>query len=336
MVTIGIDAHKRSHTAVAVDDLGRKLDEVTVSAVEAGLVELMDWANQFTKRVWAVEDCRHVTSHLERMLCDNDETAMRVPPHMTGPSRRGQRTAGKSDPIDAEAVARACLTTADLPAVAIADPNLETLKTVVAYRDHAVTARTELVNRLRWYLHDIDPDWSPTNLTSFKQLNKVVDRLAASEGVKASIGIRQVNRIIELTKDINEVTRQLGVLVEEVCPELLQIEGCGHVTAATVIVNIGDIDRFSTVNKLTRYAGVAPIPVSSGNHHRMRLHRGGNRQLNAAIHRISLTQSRSYPPAIAYITSKTRTGKSRKEARRALKTHITRRIYRTLTEAKLT
>lgn len=337
MLTIGIDAHKRTHTAVALDDAGRKIGEITVEAIEQGVVELLDWADQLdTDRRWAVEDCRHVTRQLESVLCERDEIAVRVPPHMTGPSRRGQRTAGKSDPIDAEAVARACLGTNDLPDVRVDDPGLVALRTVVAYRDQAVSARTELINRLRWTLHQLDPKWAPTSLSSLKQLRAVQERLQTMSGVEASMGVRHVERIIALTLDINEVTLQLAELVKDVVPELLTIEGCGAVTAAAIAVNVGNVDRFATVDKLTRYAGVAPIPVSSGNSHRMRLHRGGNRQLNAAIHRISLTQTRHYQPAIDYMTKKTSEGKSRREARRALKTHITRRIYRTLQEAKLT
>lgn len=337
MLTIGIDAHKRTHTAVALDEAGRKVDEITVGAAREGLVELLDWADRLDgQRRWAVEDCRHVTGLLEAVLCDRDEQAVRVPPHMTGSSRRGQRTAGKSDPIDAEAVARACLTTDDLPVARPDDPGLAALKVVYAYREQAVSARTELINRLRWALHQLDPQWAPANLTSLKQLNGVRDQLTTRTGVDASIGVRQVDRIISLTLDINDITLQLVDLVNEVVPELLTIEGCGPITAAAIAVNVGDVGRFATEHKLARYAGVAPIPASSGNNRRMRLHRGGNRQLNAAIHRISLTQTRDYPPAIAYLNNKISQGHTKREARRAHKTHITRRVYRTLKQAQLT
>lgn len=331
MMTIGVDAHKRSHTAVVLNEVGVKVGEVTVSASPEGLVALAEWADQFPERRWAVEDCRHVTGWLERMLSDAGELAVRVPPHLTGPSRRSQRTAGKSDPVDAEAIAWTCLRVRDLPRVEVADQNLSDLKSLVGYRDQAVAARTELVNRLRWALHEFDTGWSPRDLTSIRQLVAVADRLEQIRRVDALIAGRVVARIKTLTQDINQMTLLIRDLVRKVAPQLLTIEGCAEITAAAIITRVGNIDRFGTEAKFGRYVGCAPIPASSGDTNRMRLHRGGNRQLNAAIHRISVTQSLFHQPAIDYMAKKQAEGKTKREARRALKRHITRRIYNTLT-----
>lgn len=338
VVTIGVDAHKHTHTAVAVDHLGGRLTDIAVTADPAGITELLSWGHQFAQRCWAIEDCRHVTGHLETALVQAGEHALRVPPHLTGPARRTQRTYGKSDVIDAEAVARACLAAhGDLPAVTINQPQIDDLRHLVSYRTQAVGARTELINRVRWQLHHFDPTWSPSDLTSLTQLATVEQRLDTDPTVAADVTQRAVTRIITLTIDINHVTTQIKDRISTLAPALIAIEGCGPITAATIITRVGDITRFGTEAQFGRYCGVAPIPASSGTTTgRHRYHRGGDRTLNHAIHFISLTQTRYYPPAQTFITKKQHEGKTPTEARRAHKRHITRRIYHALHHTQLT
>lgn len=330
LVTIGVDCHKRNHAAVGLDAVGVVVGCVEVSGGFDGIGVLLDWARQFPQRRWAVEDCRLVTAHLEEALIDAEEVAVRVPPHMTGPSRRSQRTTGKSDLIDAEAVARAALAARDLPTVTRPSARVGDLGLWVGYRDQAVQARTELINRLRWDLHQLDPTWSPTDLTSLTQLSATAERLALSETV-AGVAQKVTERIAVLTRDINQVTVHIGNQVRMLAPQLVAIEGCGNITAATILTRIGDISRFKTEAQFGRYCGVAPIPAASGaTTGKTRLHRGGDRHLNHAIHIIALTQSRYYPPAGEFLAKKRAAGKTTRDATRALKRHITRRIYNTV------
>ena len=272
------------------------------------------------------------------MLVTANEHAVRVPPHLTGPSRRHQRSYGKSDVIDAEAVARVCLANAgDFPAVTATHPTIVELQQLVAYRTQAVAARTELINQLRWQLHRFDPTWSPPDLTSLKQLAAVHHRLTRHHTVAADLTRRMVDRIITLTTDINHTTTQIKERIIPLAPNLIAIEGCGPVLAALIITRVGDVTRFPTEAQFGRYCGVAPIPASSGTTTgRHRLHRGGDRTLNYAIHLISITQTRTYPPAQAFITKKRAEGKTPTEARRTHKRHITRRIYHALHHTQLT
>jgi transposase len=159
MVIVGIDAHKRTHTAVAIDEAGRRLGEKTTrtTTTEANL-ELIRWADGFgPERRFAVEDCRHLSRRLEADLLASGEELVRVPPKLMAHARDAARTYGKSDPIDALAVARAALREPTLP-VAQHDQASWEVRLLVDHREHLVAERTRTINRLRWHLHQLDFD----------------------------------------------------------------------------------------------------------------------------------------------------------------------------------
>jgi transposase len=141
----------------------------------------------------------------------------------------------------------------------------------------------------------------------------------------------QINRLRELTRETKALEQELSVLVATQQPRLLAMPGIATLTAAKLIAEIAGIERFKNSAKLARLAGIAPIPASSGNSNRVRLHRGGNRQLNAAVYRVAITQMRMHPPATAYIAHKIAEGKSKREAIRCLKRHLIRTIYNEMT-----
>jgi transposase len=158
MVLLGIDPHKDTHTVVAVDQAGRQLDQTTVPARTLGHGQLVSWARmRWPERTWAVEDCRHVTGRLERDLLAAGERVVRVPPRLMADARHAVRALGKSDPIDALAVARAALREPDLPTAGHDQASWE-VKLLVDHREQLVAERTRTINRLRWHLHQLDPD----------------------------------------------------------------------------------------------------------------------------------------------------------------------------------
>ena len=162
MLILGIDAHKRTHTVVVVDQAGRKLGQrTTTTTTTADHLSLLSWAKQFgEERVWAVEDCRHLSRRLERDLLGAGEHIVRVPPKMMANTRDSARTYGKSDPIDALAVGRAALREPNLPIVCLDGPSRE-VRLLVGHREDLVAERTRAINRLRWHLHELDPAWEP-------------------------------------------------------------------------------------------------------------------------------------------------------------------------------
>jgi len=338
MIVIGVDVHKHSLTAVAVDELGRPLAERSGPVED----ELVRWARSLAdgRLLWAVEDCRHVTRRLEQLLLVAGERLVRVPPRLTGPERRRGRTRGKSDRLDALAVARAALREPRLDGPRPQEPRLRELKLLVDRRDDLVAERRRCQQRLRWHLHELDPSVQvPLGaLDRTVWLDRLRRQLARREQTtQVRIARDLLGRCRELTRSISELDQELQERMQTTAPRLLELAGCGPISGAKLVCEIGPIDRFASDAQLARHAGVAPLDASSGKHQRHRLDRGGNRQLNCALHRIAVTQGRTYGPARAYLERKQNEGKSRREAIRCLKRQLARTVYTTLkTESALT
>jgi transposase len=331
MVTLGVDAHKRTHTIVAADAAGVELDAITVPATTAGHLRAVRWAACWGERRWALEDCRHLSRRLEAELLGAGELVVRVPPKMMAKSRASARTRGKSDPIDALAVARAVLREPGLPVARLEGPARE-VRLLVDYREGLVRERTGLQNRLRWRLHELDPELDPPagSLDRYVVLDRLGGALEAHDGVVAELARREITRIRELTVEANQLEREIESRVVAIASSLLEIPGCGVLTAAKLIGEAADITRFSSKDAYAMWAGVAPIPVWSGNTDRFRLNRGGNRQTNAALHRIAITQMRIHHDARRLITKHMTQGKTKTEALRVLKRRLSDVVYRTM------
>lgn len=341
MIVIGTDTHKQTHTAAAVFAGSGKLAEVlTAPAREPGFREFLAWARDIdAERIWALEDCRHVSGSFERFLVASGERVVRVSPKLMGESRRAERTRGKSDPIDALAVARAALREGPetLPAAHLDEAALR-VKLLLDHREDLVKARSEDQQRLRWHLHDLWPELEipAAALNGICWLDRLARKLSRVErGTRVRIARELVAEIRRRTRRANELEREIAGLVKEQAPELLSLEGCAALTAAKLIAETAGAGRLASDAKFARLAGVAPIPASSGKRVRHRLDRGGNRQLNCALHRIAVTQGRIHPPARAFLARKQAEGKSRMEALRCLKRHLARRVWRLLVNSEI-
>jgi transposase len=343
VIVIGIDPHKQSHSAAAVGRQGGELrGERTVRARRVGHERLLAWARSLDEeRLWAVEDCRHVSISLERFLLASGERVVRVAPRLMAGARRSARQRGKSDAIDALAVARACLREPALPVAALEGSSRE-VRLLVDHREDLVGERTRIQQRLRWHLHELDAELElPSGCLDRRVwLERIARRLARREqSVQVRICRELVARCRELTRCANELERELGRLLQEQAAPLLELPGCGVLTAAKLLGETAGVGRFADDARLAMHAGAAPLPASSGNKQRHRLNRSGNRQLNCALHRIAVNQGRWHPPAKAYLARKEAEGKNRKEALRCLKRHLARTIYRllrSLEEEKMT
>jgi transposase len=333
MITFGIDAHKRTHTVVAVDELGRELGQKTTTATTGDdHLEMLRWAERFGgERTWAVEDCRHLSRRLEADLIGAGERIVRVPPKLMAHARDAARTYGKSDPIDALAVARAALRHPDLPAAQLDGPARE-LRLLVDHREDLVAERTRCINRLRWHLHELDPTWDPParSLRNNKNFDVIAERLAGIEAMVARITREIVTHARDLTIRIRAFEREITHLVARLAPTLLAITGIGALTAAKIVAETADVRRFRSKDAFASHNGTAPLPVWSGNRERHRLSRTGNRQLNAAIHRIAITQIRCHDDAKTYIARRLTNGNTKTEPLRALKRRLSDVVYRAL------
>ena len=336
MIVLGADMHKSSHTLAAVAAAtGEMLDEKTAAVGARGFDAVLRWARGLgPDRVWALEDCRHVSGSFERFLIARGERVVRVPTRLMANTRRSSRERGKSDRIDALAVARAALAEGirTLPTAELAGPELD-IRLLVDHRERLVRARVGLNNTLQWHLHDLWPELVLPGSSLFygKWGPRIARRLArAEQTMRVRIARDELRRLRELTHAINTLETEIAELVAQVAPQLLAEPGFGPLTAAKLVGEIAGAARFSTDAKLARAAGLAPIPVSSGRTDRHRLDRGGNRQINAAIHRVALTRARCHPETIEFLARKKTEGKTHREAVRSLKRHLARRVWQLL------
>jgi transposase len=339
MIVIGTDTNKASHTAAGVNAAtGQVLADRTVRAKRRSFEDLLRWARRVGgERVWALEDCRHVSGALERFLLARGERVVRVAPKLTAEGRGSARERGKSDAIDAVAIARAAIRHGieTLPVAQLAGVELD-IRLLVDHRERLVGSRTRLINDLRWHLHDLWPELEiPTGgLIAVHWPERLAGRLArAQQTARIRIARDELRRIRELTRTINALEQELAPLVAQAAPQLLAERGCGVLVAGKLVGEIAGIHRFATDSKLARISGSAPIPASSGTTIRYRLDRGGNRQINAALHRLALCKGLHDPDTAAYLARKQAEGKTHREAMRCLKRHLARRVWHLLQPA---
>jgi transposase len=332
MVVVGVDAHKRTHTLVAVDEAGRKLAEKTVAATPDGHIEAFLWARRWPEHLFALEDCRHLTRRLETDLLVAGEAAVRVPTRLMAGARHGGRERGKSDPIDALAVARAALRERDLPVVRL-DGEARELRLLVDHRDDLVKERTRIQSRLRWHLHELFPglEITPKALRRYHVMAELEERLAGVPGIVAGLARELLVRCRELTVRANELEREITVIVRRLAPTLLSLPGCGVLSAAKIVGETAGATRFKSRAAFARWDGTAPVPVWSGNKTRHRLTRGGNRQINAALHRIAITQLRGVGVVgREYLERRMSAGDTKTEAIRLLRRRLSDDVFRRL------
>jgi transposase len=332
MVTIGIDAHKRSHTAIACDEHGRELARRSAGTCTPDHRALVAWAASLApERRFAVEDCRPLSRRLERDLLAAGEQVVRVPPKLMAKARSSARSYGKSDAIDALAIARASLREPGLPSARLEGRERE-LRLLSDHREHLVSERTRVINRLRWRLHELEPalEANAGPLTRRCRLQRLERPLARHEGLVARLARAELARCLQLTDEIEALEQELQALVEPLAPALLAIVGCGPLTAAKILAETADIARFHSSDAYARHNGTAPVPVASAGRAHHRLSRAGNRQLNAALHRIALVNGRFDPRGQALLARRRAQGDSAREALRVLKRRLSDVVYRAL------
>ena len=252
MIVIGTDAHKRTHALAAVDEgTGRLRGSREIKADDAGHLAAVRWARGIDEdRVWAIEDCRHVSGRFEQALLAAGERVVRVPPKMMGASRRGERERGKSDPIDAQAVARAVVKDGvDRFPVAYLDERAMEIRLIFDHRDSLVRERTRIQNRLRWHLLALCPELEAKlargGLSHLRQLERVDRQLRRlGTGARVRVAREQLAHIRRLTRQADELERELAELIGAYRPRLLAERGCGALTAGLLIGRTAGAKRF--------------------------------------------------------------------------------------------
>ena len=330
-VAIGVDTHKDTHVAVALDTLGGELDHCQIQATRRGYAELLDWSRGLGQPVFAIEGSGSYGAGLARFLGQAGERVLEC----ERPHRRDRR-AGKNDLIDATLAARHLLTGVGLSAPRGAGQR-EQLRALLLERRGAVRARTAARNQLHALIVTA-PDALRERLAplSSDRLITTAARLHASPDGLNGVLKRIAKRAQNLTSEIREVERSLLLLGRQAAPLLLEQCGIGPVCAAQLLVSSGDPDRMRNEASFAALAGTSPVDASSGKQQRHRLNRGGDRQLNWALHVITLQRVLRDPETIAYYQHLLTSGKTPREARRCIKRALARRLFHLLRRTPLT
>lgn len=326
-VAIGVDTHKEVHVAVALDRLGAQLDSREVETTQAGYERLLAWARELGVPAFAVEGTGSYGAGLVRFL---EQAGVSV--FECERPRRQERRRGKSDLIDAALAARRLLAGERLSPPR-GGGRREDLRLLLLERRGTRQARTAALNQLSAVLVTApNPVRERLQALSGKRLAREAARLRARPEVVIGVLRRLGRRVERLSKELAETEQRLAALVTEVAPDLLEECGVGPVCAAQLLVSSGDPSRMRSEASFAALAGTSPVEASSGKQRRHRLNRGGDRQLNWALHVIALQRIRHHPQTATYHEQLLATGKTTREARRCIKRALARHFYRRLLE----
>lgn len=333
-ITIGIDPHKASHTAVAVDEFETVVDEIRIRSCPTQAVLLREWADGFRDtRIWAVESAQGLGYLLSQQLISAGETVIDVP--AVRASRVRTLSTGRSqknDPNDARSVAIAALRAHDLAEV-LPDDHTRILRLLAKRHRDIGRAKNRECCRLHSLLLEMFPGGADFKMSSMTRVNAMLDTFTPVD----SMGRQRLEIAQDFTDGIDELTgrlktskRRITAAVKASGTSLTDICGLGPITAAIIIGNTGNIDRFATRAHFASYNATAPVDASSGPKVRHRLNPRGNRQLNWAIHVVAISQLRHDTIGRAFYDRKIEEGKTPKEAIRALKRRLSDVVYRHL------
>ena len=331
-VAIGIDSHKSSLAAAALDELGRMVDVKEFRNDARGHDDLLRWSRaQGGDRAIGIEGAGSYGAGVARHLIDANENAHEVPAFLTHRERKRNPSKGKSDPSDAVAIARVAARGEGLCSPRRTDVFVD-LKLLSDHRDQLVRARTQLINRTHTDLVISHPGYEKRipKLNSKKSQAAALTLLRGDRSVRARLIRERIGEIRRLTKKIADVERQIDGKVNESGTTLTSLHGIGFVIAAKILGEVGDPARIRSKGAFAMLTGTAPIEASSGATKRHRLNRGGNRQLNYALHMMARARLRHHADTKAYVARRQMEGKSDKEAMRCLKRHLSNVVFRQL------
>jgi len=330
VVVIGVDPHKSSHTAVAVDEAGQVLAERRVPADKATLRRLRQWAEPWPERTWAIEGANGLGHLLAQQLVTAGEVVVDVPATLAARARHLDRGHGrKTDGIDAKTVAAVAQRRPDLRRV-VPEDHAGVLRLLSDRRDQLTAERRRVVNRLHRLLRDLRPGGAPIELSAAMaaKLLGMIHPQGAADVERKSMGRQLVADLRRLDRALADNRRRCATAVAASGTSLTTVFGISEVLAAKILGHTGDIARFGTADRFASYTGTAPVAVSSGELTRHRLARSGNRSLNNALHLAARVQIMHAGPGRDHYARKLAEHKSSTEALRSLKRQLAKVVYR--------
>ena len=329
MITIGIDPHKRTLTAAALDPHSQLLGQLHLPVTSQAGRQLLAWAEQWSQRRWAVEGASGLGRPIAQLLVAAGEQVLDVPAKLAARARLlGTSSARKTDLADACSAAAAAIHHRRLRPVALEDETV-VLRLLSDRRDDLVAERTRTLSRLHVLLSDLHPGGANRELTATRAaaLLRQLRPITAVDVERKRIARELLADVRRLDRQVKTASQAIGQAVREHGTTLTEVFGVGPVLAAKLLGHAGDITRFPSRDHFASYTGTAPVEASSGDVRRHRLNRGGNRQLNTALHLIAVCQIRDPSPGKAFYQRKLVEAKTPEEARRSLKRHLANVVY---------
>ncbi|WP_336030577.1 IS110 family transposase [Geodermatophilus sp. FMUSA9-8] len=332
----GIDSHKDTLAVAVIDDTGRPVVVRRLGNDAAGFTALAGLVADYRVRRVGIEGSTNfgwaAAMHLAEHLAGAGVTVVEVPPGLTSRERAGRPGAGKTDPVDAVAIARITAREENLPPVRPMEGLPADLRVLMDYRAQLIDERTALANRVHAELGWLRPGYQRAlpRLTSPTHLRTALALLDGDRSIRAGVTRTRLARMLAITAELAGLRAQISELVDRSGTTLTGIYGIGIFVAARILAEVVDVRRYASRHAFAAANGSAPIPASSGRTVRHRLNRGGNRQLNRALYTIAITEIRADTEGRAYYQRKRAEGKTGREALRCLKRRLSDVVYRTL------
>ena len=332
-VIIGVDPHKASHQAVAVDDRESEISRISVRATRTQTQRLLAWAAPFESRTWAIEGADGMGFLLSQQLVAVGERVVDVPATLAARTRvLGAGRSNKTDPNDALSVATTALRNASLRQVRRAG-HAELLRLLAKRNTDIGDQRCRVVSRMHSLLVELAPGGIAKEINA-SDVDAFLARLSPAtpvEQLRYELAVELLGDIRRLDEQLKASHKRIRTAVAASGSSVTDLFGVGPIIAAMLIGYTGDIARFRDRDHYAAYNGTAPIEFSSGGRTVHRLSKRGNRNLNHAIHMAAICQLRQpHSDGRAYVDRKVAEGKTKKEAIRALKRQISNAVYRQL------
>ncbi|MEU5198906.1 IS110 family transposase [Streptomyces scabiei] len=332
VVVLGVDTHKDVHVAAVLDHLGRLLSSGEFPVTAAGYRQLLDWARQYGTVLRAGVECTgSYGAGLARYLATQQVAVVEV----NQPDRSTRRRRGKTDAVDAEAAARAALSGIARALPKSGDGQVEALRMLRLAKNSAVKARTQALNQLKAVLVNapsaLREELEPLSTTLLvRRCAELADTRKGNPAADTAVFTLRLlaQRVVQLRHEATELERRMTIAIRATAPSLLEQLGIGPDSAAALLITAGDNpERLGSEASFAALRGVSPVEKSSGKSQRRRLNRGGDRQANAALHRIVVTRMRQDERTRLYLERRTAQGKGKREVMRCLKRYAAREVY---------
>lgn len=330
-VYIGCDTHKRHHSICIMNESGKELASFTISNNQEGFEKALKEAEKYENRLWGIENSANYAKHFRSYLYNNQEKLKEINPVYTSRKRNANTKRAKTDDIDALTIAKVLRDEQNNLPTIVVDLEREEITLILKERENVIKDRTRCKNRLHAKLIDIDSSYKDKikRLDTLKALAKTEELVKKDKTLKSKFALEEIKQIKQLNERCKELDKLLLDKVKEmkILQNLCTVKGIGLIRACELYSQIGTLKEFKNNNNLASYAGIAPIPKSSGSYYRMCKNQGGNKKLKKIFKDIVIDWIRGCEESKKYYDKKIKEGKKPAEVKRCLMRKVVKILW---------